>query len=162
VLRGGKGGDYLYADSGADTLLGGAGFDVVSYGSRTRPVTVDLDGSKRDDGERGEKDTVGADVEGIVGGAGADRLTGNAADNRIVGGAGDDGLVGGAGNDTLIGQAGNDSISGGPGSDYLVGESPNDNNHVAKDHMDGGWDGPYGDTCIGAILATMVRCEHFG
>ena len=37
---------------------------------RTAAVTADLDG-KRDDGQRGEGDTIGTDVENLTGGTGS-------------------------------------------------------------------------------------------
>ncbi len=117
-LRGGAGADTLTGDTGAnlldggpgaDVLTGGPGLDGVDYSDRTGPVTVNLDGSPGD-GEAGEGDTVGADVEGVLGGAGNDVLTGNAADGFLDGGAGDD---------HLIDPGGEDDLNGGPGADLV-------------------------------------------
>ena len=50
---------------------------------------------------RARASTLGADVEGLLGGAGRDRLGGNAADNLFDGGAGGDRFTGGAGYDLV-------------------------------------------------------------
>ncbi|UGS36062.1 metallophosphoesterase [Capillimicrobium parvum] len=109
TLTGGPKDDELTGGGGADTMTGGAGIDEADYADRTAPLTVTI-GTMADDGEAGEGDDVGADVEDVVGGTGDDRLTGNRADNVLSGGYGDDALVGGLGTDRL---------SGGPGSDDL-------------------------------------------
>lgn len=171
VLRGGTGDDILNSDAGADTMLGGAGFDTVYYGTRRNALTIDLDGGKGDDGERGERDTVGADVEGIIAGAGADRLTGNGATNRITGGPGNDVIRGGGGYDLLVGQAGHDRLYGDAGSDYLVGEfqqpavpdgdNPDTDDPAARDQLDGGAPADmWGDICVAGPAARLIRCEY--
>ena len=108
-LNGAAGDDQLQGDKpewapiAADTLLGGAGTDTVTYSWYTKPLVVDLDGATGDDGVAGEKDTVGADVENLSGGEGSDRLTGNAADNVLDGWQGANVISGGAGDDQLDG-----------------------------------------------------------
>jgi Ca2+-binding RTX toxin-like protein len=119
-ITGGPGADVLIGEAGADTLAGGGGTDTADYSARTAPVTVSLDGAAND-GEAGEGDNVGADVEILVGGSGDDALSGNDADNALLGNAGNDSLSGGGGNDQLDGGAGDDTLSGGPGSDALTG-----------------------------------------
>jgi Ca2+-binding RTX toxin-like protein len=136
---------------GADTMIGGnpvpgstwSSFDLVSYERRSQGVRADLDGD-RDDGALGERDLIGADIEGIDGSRFADVLTGgpasdhlNGLDGRdlITGGGGTDYLVGdslvvdrsrsedrilgGGGNDVLTGGAGGDRLAGGPGDDTI-------------------------------------------
>lgn len=105
-LDGGDGADLLVGGPGPDFLDGGNGFDAVSYEERSGTVTADLDGGDGDDGEAGEGDTIGSDVEDLYGGAGADRLTGSDDDNVLYGVAGADVLTGGAGDDYLEGEAG--------------------------------------------------------
>jgi hypothetical protein len=73
---------------------GGDPCDQVLYDSRTAPVTITLDGVA-DDGEAGEGDNVGADIERATGGSGDDLIVGNAAENFLLGGPGNDVLVGG-------------------------------------------------------------------
>ena len=172
LLEGSSGNDVLNADLGADIMKGGAGWDLVYYGSRTKPVILDLDGAKGDDGEKGEKDTIAADVEELIGGAGKDTLTGNAKANGIYGQAGNDVIRGGAGDDTLVGQGGHDKIYGDAGDDYLVGENhttiPNPDNpspgsNAAKDRLDGGTNTvDAGDNCIVLRAGKTINCEQFG
>jgi Ca2+-binding RTX toxin-like protein len=119
-LTGGFADDILNGGAGADTLNGGGGRDTADYSDRTNPVTVTLDG-KAGDGEAGENDNVGSDVENVSGGAGNDVLTGSDADNVLAGNGGDDTLSGGDGNDNLQGGAGNDTLAGGNGGDSMSG-----------------------------------------
>jgi hypothetical protein len=108
-ITGGPGGDYLRAGTGRDAFAGGDGSDRADYESRTAAVTITLDGQP-DDGESGEGDNVGADVEEAIGGSGDDRIAGNAAGNLLRGGAGDDAIFAGAAEDRVEGDDGNDTI----------------------------------------------------
>jgi Ca2+-binding RTX toxin-like protein len=109
ILEGGAGNDLLDPGRGAgDIVLGGADTDTVTYASRTAPVSADLDGLA-DDGEAGENDAVGTDVENLTGGSANDRLTGGPGANVLSGGSGNDVLDGGAGPDLLLGGAGTDT-----------------------------------------------------
>ena len=160
-LEGGAGFDYLQGDDpglgvAADVLLGGADEDRVSYSDYRKRLTINLDGAARDDGQAGEHDTVGADVETVYGGWGSDRITGNAADNFLQGGGGNDILLGGAGNDYLDGQSDRDRLYGGSGDDELIG----DEDLRAVDRLDGGSNGPAGDACRPDSRDTKVRCER--
>ncbi|WP_084599374.1 calcium-binding protein [Actinoplanes subtropicus] len=162
-LEGGAGDDYLEGDDprdtgtvSADVMLGGPGRDGVSYGFYSKPVTVDLDGAAGDDGQAGEHDTVGADVEDIVGGSGADHLTGNAAANGINGGNGNDVIHGLGGDDVLSGDEGRDSVYGDDGDDLIFGQ---DTVEVA-DRLDGGANGTAGDECQPGAADTTVNCER--
>jgi Ca2+-binding RTX toxin-like protein len=101
LLNGGPGNDSLDGRLGADTLVGGPGpHDLADYCGRSKPLSVSLDGAAND-GESGEGDNAGADVEDILGGSGSDTLTGNGSANRFDGGAGADTIRGGAGEDTV-------------------------------------------------------------
>nr|BFE69268.1 hypothetical protein GCM10020092_025690 [Actinoplanes digitatis] len=164
MLDGGSGDDALVGDDptmgtvSADVIRGGTGRDLVDYMNYTKAVVVDLDGAQRDDGQAGEHDTVGADVEGLIGGSGSDRLTGNASANEIDGWAGDDVIRGGEGDDTLsggddrdslYGEAGDDDVNGGEGYQY---DTP--------DRLDGGTNGTTGDRCDPTTTDTVVDCER--
>src|SRR6266511_5116940 len=77
VLNGGRQTDALDGGTGADAMSGGGDpYDHVLYDSRTAPVTITLDGVA-DDGEAGEGDNVGADIERATGGSGDDLIVGN-------------------------------------------------------------------------------------
>jgi hypothetical protein len=110
TLVGGPGDDLLDGGPGADVLRGGDGLDIVDYFVRTAGVTVDLDGGSRDDGEAGEGDSAGSDVEGILGGDGADILTGNAGSGAIFGGEGDDRIADPGGADLIEAAGGDDQV----------------------------------------------------
>ena len=103
---------------GSDNLLGGTGFDTVTYdefgldpSSNRIPVNVNVSlDDVANDGSPGENDNVHTDVEDIHGGAGDDILTGDAQGNAIMGVGGKDTITGGGGADNLIGGAGDDTI----------------------------------------------------
>ena len=83
VDGGSDGGEARTKDDGPDTLSGGSGVDAVDYSTRTTGVTVTLGGGPANDGEAGEDDSVGADVEGVLGGAGDDILIGDDLANAL-------------------------------------------------------------------------------
>ena len=120
TMTGGAAPDMFTAGTGADTYRGGGGQDIADYSARTAPVSVSLDGGAND-GEAGEKDNVGTDVDIVFGGAANDTLTGHGGTNLLYGGQGDDTLSGNGGNDFLSGQAGDDTLNGGSGNDTLDG-----------------------------------------
>ncbi|MEU8816062.1 calcium-binding protein [Actinoplanes sp. NPDC048796] len=122
VEDGGPGNDHFSQNDNpnradADTFVGGAGFDTVSYVFRTKPVTADADSVRGDDGVPGERDTISTTVEAIMGGYGNDRLIGTPRADYLYGEGGHDVLTGAAGNDLLIGGTGRDSVNGGAGTD---------------------------------------------
>ncbi len=140
-FRGGTGNDRMLGDpsadrfdegrfrNGRDLMLGGRGDDLVDYGARRGSVRADLRGDP-DDGGRGERDLVGADVEELAGGAAADRLVGNSRPNRLSGGRGRDHLVGRGGADLLHGGQAGDRLAGGSGQDLLNGSGGGDRIHA--------------------------------
>ena len=111
TLAGGDGDDALVGGAGADTFTGGAGDDFVDYSGRVAPLRIDLDGAVGDDGEFGEGDTLGADVEVVEGGSGSDVIAGNAAENLLIGGGGADTIDGLGGIDLVVGDDGTDTIT---------------------------------------------------
>ena len=147
TINGGPGFDRLGSGStadGADTFNGGTETDSVDYRSRTNAVTVSANGVA-DDGEAGEGDNLGADVEQLTGGQGNDTISGSSSaggsiqgdvgNDVITGGSGNDSIGGGAGNDTINGGAGNDSINGGAGTDTVDGGAGDD--EIASSTFDG-------------------------
>lgn len=109
---GGSGNDSFWASTGkgADRFYGGSGLDTANYATRSdnlilnannRPTAVSAGSS--------ELDTIGRDVEVLIGGSGDD----------LIVGAGGGIISGGAGNDTLIGGNGPDLVLGGPGNDQI-------------------------------------------
>jgi Ca2+-binding RTX toxin-like protein len=137
TLAGGMGGDTLTgglgndvfdeSDSltGTDTMAGGGGNDFLTYAARSAGVTVTMDGVF-DDGEAGEFDNVGADIENAIGGNGDNVLVGSTAGNDLAGGPGNDVIDGGSGDDTLSGGLGNDRETGGAGNDFVFGDDGDD------------------------------------
>jgi hypothetical protein len=144
----------------ADYFSGGSGYDAADYRGYSKPVSLDLDGVKGDDGVKGEKDTIAANVEDLAGGTGNDRLTGNGADNWLDGHGGNDVLYGHGGNDTLDGRGGSDKMYGGAGDDWLDGREENDRDTVT-DLFDGGAHGELGDSCVVKATAATTGCENF-
>jgi Ca2+-binding RTX toxin-like protein len=141
---------------GADVILGGDGRDKVSYTQYDRGVTVDLDGEAGDDGAPGEGDTVGDDVEDLVGTSYTDQLTGNAAANDLQGNEGDDVIRGLGGNDILAGVKGKAKIYGGDGDDHLYGSLQSG----VPVLLDGGANTTVGDSCYIGDPDETIDCEH--
>jgi len=121
LLNGRAGIDALDGGLGPDDLRGGGGLDVVSYGRRTEPLRVTLDGN-RNDGEKGEEDVVRPDVEDVSGGAGNDVIIGDGERNGLHGGPGDDMIDGGLGGDISFGDEGFDTVTYGSRTNPVLGE----------------------------------------
>jgi uncharacterized repeat protein (TIGR01451 family) len=110
TLTGNGGDNFFDGGAGGDELHGLGGSDTAYYLDRFDPVEVSLDGVPND-GESGEGDNVGGDVEDIFGGDGDDTLIGSSQTNVLFGGDGDDDLDGGPGPDVLIGGGGIDDTA---------------------------------------------------
>jgi Ca2+-binding RTX toxin-like protein len=165
VLRGRRGDDVLNGGPGADLMSGGTScdaelaglcfthLDTVTYAGRVKRVHADADIEAADDGERGEGDTIIADVEEIVGGKGNDVLggittnifsfsdprppigmvlEGRAGDDILRGTKGRDFIFGGSGDDRLRGFGRADTLSAGRGNDRLVGGAGRDRLHGGR------------------------------
>ena len=106
---------------------GGSGRDTMTYAesSTSSGVDVTLD-DVANDGQPGEGDNIGSDVEILIGSILDDHLTGRPGPDRITGLAGDDVLSGLGGKDTLNGgpefqgNDGSDVFHGGTGIDTVV------------------------------------------
>ncbi len=128
TLTGGLGNDTFdegAAPNGTDTMAGSGGNDLVTYGARAAGVFVTMDGVF-DDGEVGESDNVGADIEDAIGGAGDNVMTGSGSANDLTGGVGNDIIDGAGGDDALNGGLGNDRLTGGAGNDNVFGDDDDD------------------------------------
>jgi Ca2+-binding RTX toxin-like protein len=131
-LLGGSDDDALDGGAGSDALSGGPGTDSASFAARIAPVKVTLDDVK-DDGEVGELDNVGKDVETVEGGFvgdeltgsdGADTLRGNGGGDTLTGGGGSDVIEGGEGDDTVaVRDDAKDTVTCGPGADSVVADA---------------------------------------
>lgn len=119
VVLGDEGDDLLDGGLGSDGIRGGPGRDTVTYEDRSSPVTVTLDGIA-DDGEAGELDNVGRDVEAVVGGNVGDSLYGDGDANGLDAGAGEDLLVGNLGSDRMTAGSGPDVVLARDGRDDVV------------------------------------------
>ena len=143
TVNGSGGDDFIDAGFGADTVNGGANGaagDTVDYSARAFPLRVTPDGVAANDGEAGELDNVGSDVENLVGGFHNDSFGSNGSNNNYNGGLGDDTFEGGAGNDTLTGGSGDDSMSGEGDNDTINAGNGDDtiDGGAGIDNVDGG------------------------
>ncbi|WP_137181713.1 calcium-binding protein [Roseomonas sp. AR75] len=145
-LAGDADGTWFLGLAGADTFIGGAGEDFVSYYSASidvaRPVHLDAminlqagwawdgDGS----GAQGSLDRF-TSIEHALGSAGADTLFGSSGANSLHGAEGDDSASGGGGNDMLAGGAGADTLDGAGGFDTTDGGS-GDDVHIVNSRFD--------------------------
>ncbi len=99
--------NIMIGQAGADTLIGGGGFDFASYETSTLGVIADLGNIANNTGDA-LGDTYNT-IEGLMGGAFNDVLLGNGQSNT---------LRGFGGNDFLRGRAGADVLDGGDGFDF--------------------------------------------
>ncbi|MGO1074610.1 hypothetical protein [Inquilinus sp. CA228] len=107
TLAGGNGNDILIGGPGgadADTLSGGAGWDVASYTESFNSINVDLSQGKGFWSEA-QGDTL-AGIEEVWGSRFGDVITGTGAGETLRGNDGNDTLRGGGGADALDGGAG--------------------------------------------------------
>jgi Ca2+-binding RTX toxin-like protein len=164
TMDGGPGNDALDpglgGDADHDSLAGGDGDDTVSYGLRAAPIATTKDGVAND-GQAGEGDNVGLDVERVSGGVANDTVGGGPDADVLDGGPGDDTVDGFAGDDELHGDgglsAGADRLFGGPGNDRIQGEGGADtlSGDAGSDVVEGGTGadrlsgGPGADQLIG-------------
>jgi CSLREA domain-containing protein len=119
-LDGGAGNDRMDPGSvpAVDVLAGGGGADTADYSSRSADLKLSI-GDGANDGEPGEGDDIGDDVERLRSGSGDDDLIGNSSRNGIFAGAGSDHLTGGRGNDALHGETGDDTLDALDGLEFV-------------------------------------------
>jgi len=132
ILRGGAGNDTLIGESGDDNLQGDAGADLLSgtdgydtadYSARTAALSITVDGLPGD-GQTGEGDNVGLDMEIIECGSGNDFVSaaGPSWGVQLYGNLGNDTLEGSDGPDYLEGSKGSDALFGSGGDDIIAGD----------------------------------------
>ena len=113
-LDGFEGDDLMYSDpAGADDFTGRSGVDTIDYSDRTADLTITV-GTRilePDDGQVGERDNVGSDMENVIAGAGNDSIE-DCCDEFNT-------FHGGPGNDTIYPHRGADTHKGGEGTDTL-------------------------------------------
>ncbi len=155
TIDGGPGRDTLTlraTPDGADTISLGADRDRLDARERTSPLVLTMDGVA-DDGEAGEGDNIGADVEDVEGGQAANRMVGTqtGAPTRMQGGPGNDSITGGPGTDSISSGAGNDTISSGEGTDQIFDGSGADTiaTGAGDDEIDASFDDGSADVMSG-------------
>ena len=136
-IDGGDGSDLITGGPGADTIDGGDGNDTISYmhSGSGEMININLRAGLASGGDA-EGDTLGDDIENVIGAAYAENmLTGDKEGNSLRGGSlsdvlvgdrGNDALSGGGGDDELDGGDGDDTLNGGPGADELTGGDGDD------------------------------------
>jgi Ca2+-binding RTX toxin-like protein len=113
IIHGGRGNDVLIGSGRSQTILAGAGNDIVCAGGGNDTVHG-----------QGGNDTIHGEGRGdsLFGDGGADRLYGDILDDKLMGGTGADALIGGHGVDRMFGGAGNDLLRGGTNRDCYYGD----------------------------------------
>ena len=156
VLSGGDGSDTLYGEA-ADTLNGGAGFDVLQV---INDFAMNLD-------------LVATGIEYVVSGFGNDTYTaatatttievyGGGGNDQITSGSGNDNLWAGVGNDTLVANGGNDLLVGDLGADSLSGGSGTDRLYIdnTDTFIDGGADFDAAYIATGSGVSINLATSH--
>lgn len=118
-LSGGDGMDTLIGTRlNADTLDGGAGFDLVSYQTETGyGLAINLATGVMTQSSNTESIL---NFEAVIGGEKNDTITGGAAAENLNGFKGNDSITAGSGVDTLQGGEGKDTLTGGANNDIFV------------------------------------------
>ncbi|WP_375459324.1 calcium-binding protein, partial [uncultured Enterovirga sp.] len=123
TLIGGAGSDLISGDDGADSLEGGAGDDILMIDAQD----VSISGGDGTDtayvlsAAGVTLDLTAASIEVAVGGHGSDAFTANGTTAVFLSGeGGDDTLIAGSGTDRLVGGVGNDVLHGGAGLDIAA------------------------------------------
>src|SRR5688572_523659 len=187
VLDGGSGNDALVGGRGSDTIIGGRGDDLLiagfgpdwMIGGRGNDIySVDDEGDRVLEHERGGTDEVsawlssyrlGETIENLsFAGSGDFHGTGNAHSNIISGGEGndvldgargDDVLQGFDGNDTLLAASGDDKLAGGYGNDVVTGAGGDDlvDGGIGKDTVR--FSGNKADYAISVLAGDVVVAD---
>src|SRR5262249_50238184 len=128
VVSGGRFDDRFILNSGAETINGRGGQDIVDYSGSTAAVNVDLR-FQLQHGGWAEGDKLSS-IEGVTGSRFGDTLVANDQGDVINGLGGDDAIMGGKGSDQLNGGAGRDTFKGlASGADVVSGGLDKDSFH---------------------------------
>ena len=141
-----KGGSSKYDHDGDDTTPEMEHLDTISYMGSPMGVNINLNAGTASGGDA-EGDTLGEDIENVIGSMHDDMLTGTddvdvgnslwglAGNDFLSGREGNDMLYGGEGDDSLEGGDENDTLEGGPGADMLTGGLGDDTASYASSMM---------------------------
>jgi hypothetical protein len=127
-LMGGTGVDvFTFGSAGSVLSINGGGApagqgDWLDYSALTTPVAVNLETGSATGVNGGGVGSV-SNIQNVFGGSGGSSLTGDAQGNILVGGGGADVITGGTGRSILIGDGSAGQITGGStsGGDILIG-----------------------------------------
>ncbi len=111
------GDDTFTWTANADTVDGGAGFDMMSYAAAPSRTEVYLDNQSRN--AQAALGDVLINIEAVTGTRGNDRISGDDGNNTLIGLKGKDRLIGGNGDDWITPGAGADTVDGGAGTDTV-------------------------------------------
>lgn len=131
IFNGGGGNDIAKAGSGVSTLVGGKGFDRLSFENIVQGVAFNMKNGAFSSAPGASGNAF--NFEYVLGSVNRDRIAGNDLANIIDGALGNDAIAGGLGNDILRGGPNNDALNGGAGQDRL-------NGGLGRDTMAGGAD----------------------
>jgi Ca2+-binding RTX toxin-like protein len=123
-LQGTDANEVFFYTTGADTIHGGGGFDMLDFINANAAVTLDLQRAVQSRGPAAGQQYQS--IEGAYGSRFGDTMAGDSVANRLVGMEGNDRLSGAGGNDSLYGGLGNDTLDGGAGADHLDGGAGRD------------------------------------
>jgi Ca2+-binding RTX toxin-like protein len=123
VLDGAGGNDTLTGDAGSDTLTGGTGNDRIDGGAGSDRASFTGSAAATVNLSLATAQNTGHGVDTILN---VEHVTSGTGNDRLTGNALANNFVSGAGNDVLNGAAGNDTLAGGAGSDTLTGGSGSD------------------------------------
>lgn len=126
TLIGGAGNDVLLGYSGDDRIEAGDGKNVVDGGSGFDTIVTGEDRDDIDGGADGDTIRAGGGADHVDGQKGRDTIYGEAGNDFLYGGAHNDTLYGGEDHDYLYGGGGDDLLLGGTGSDGIFGQSGDD------------------------------------
>ncbi len=122
-IYGESGNDTILGYDGDDTLFGGKGNDSLAGGDDD-DVLVGGDDDDTLDGQNGN-DSIYGDY-GHERNEGNDVINGGNGEDQVLAGGGSDTVYGGLDDDWLNGQWGSDWVSGDGGNDVIIGEDGND------------------------------------